>query len=272
MFTTLGHQKQKDFLQRQIEHGNYAQSYLFSGPSVIGKRRLAIEFAQAIIGSSSTEERSIDLILVDAAEMSVSEMRILQASLSLSPFAGLKKVAIIDNFEQASKEVSNALLKTLEEPNPSTVIILIANNYKALLPTIISRVQRLHFSALPEAEFKELPGIKNIKHFNGRLGKALRYSTEPEYAKQFDSSVNELNNIKKIIPAERLLSIKKLSELENKELTDLFDTWLDVEQSQLRSHPNNYKNLNLLSAAIRDIRRNLNKKLILQKVLLELSA
>lgn len=269
MFTTLGHQKQKDFLQRQIERGNYAQSYLFSGPSVIGKRRLAIEFAKAIIGSKA--ENPVDLLLADAAEMNVAQMRELLSTLSLSPFAAKKKVAVIDNFEQASKEVSNALLKTLEEPNPSTVIILIANNYKALLPTIVSRTQRLHFAALTEDEFNNLPGLTHGKYFNGRIGKAIRYANDAEYAAHVDFSLKELNSLKSIVPAERLLKIKNLSELEEPQLNQLFDTWLDVEQSQLPIHPENYKNLNLLSTALRDIRWNLNKKLILQKVLLELS-
>jgi DNA polymerase-3 subunit delta' len=284
MFTTLGHQKQKDFLRRQIERQSYAQSYLFSGPSGIGKRRLAIEFAQAIItgnaeaNAKNTAENSMDLLLADAAEMTISQMRDLQSALALSPFAAAKKVAVIDNFEQASREVSNALLKTLEEPNPTTVIILITNNYKALLPTIVSRTQRLCFSTLTSSELdklkdelKNLPNLAKLQSFNGRIGKAIRYTLDPEYASRFDFASGELNGIKKIVPAERLLSVKKLAELEDAELSELFDSWLDIEQSRLIEHPENYKNLTLLSRAIRDIRRNINKKLILQKVLLELT-
>jgi DNA polymerase III delta prime subunit len=277
MFSTIGHQKQKDFLQQLLETKRYSHAYLFTGPSEIGKRTLAVEFAARLLEIDPLKDlkqiQHPDLIQVDASSLAIADMRELLATLSLAPFSAEQKIVIIDNFEQASANVSNALLKTIEEPNPTTMIILIAENYKALLPTVISRTQRVHFAALSDAEMKTaVPDAKNVHELNGRIGRALRMANDAEYAEQFHTALAQLSEIKRTVPAERLLAIKKLADLETEELMQTIRFWVEAEQAALPEHPQNYPNLNAFAAALSGLRRNFNTKLVLQKIMLKLIA
>lgn len=76
--------------------------------------------------------------------------------LSLRPMVSDRKIAIIDDASEMNTESANAFLKTLEEPQPRTLILLIANNLEALLPTIRSRCQTVRFDPLPLRDVAEL--------------------------------------------------------------------------------------------------------------------
>ncbi len=76
--------------------------------------------------------------------------------LSLRPMAGQRRIAIIDDTELMNAESANALLKTLEEPPPHSLLILVANNVDGLLPTIRSRCQLVRFGPLDTADVAEL--------------------------------------------------------------------------------------------------------------------
>jgi DNA polymerase-3 subunit delta' len=67
-------------------------------------------------------------------------------------FSGRRRVVIIDPVEAMGPSAANALLKTLEEPPEGTGFILIATQASTLLPTIVSRCQRVRFSAVPTDE------------------------------------------------------------------------------------------------------------------------
>lgn len=79
----------------------------------------------------------------DNATLKIERIRNLQHDLSLKPHSGDYKIAVIDNFERASTGAANALLKTLEEPPKHVILILTASSLNQLLPTIISRCQIL---------------------------------------------------------------------------------------------------------------------------------
>jgi len=273
MFKTIGHQKQKDFLAKMLESQKnsqkISQSYMFAGPSEIGKKTLAIEFAKALIDTE--KEYHPDIIISDASNMNVAQMRELLNTLTLSPFSASKKVAIIDNFEKASKEVSNALLKTLEEPNDSTVIILITSNYKKVLPTIVSRSQLLHFGRLSDEEIAILyPKVKNPEIFAGKIGRVARYAADKKYTEFFDAAIDKYNQLKNTVVAERLLLIKNLTDMEEDELAEILSIWLESEYSKKSDVISRTKNISVLVKAYDSLESNMNRKLILQKVFLEL--
>jgi hypothetical protein len=275
MFKTIGHQKQKDFLAKMLESQKssqkISQSYMFAGPSEIGKKTLAIEFAKALIDTE--KEFHPDIIISDASDMSVAQMRELLNTLTLSPFSANKKVAIIDNFEKASKEVSNALLKTLEEPNGSTVIILVTSNYKKVLPTIVSRSQLLHFGRLSDEEITILyPKVKNPEIFAGKIGRVARYVSDKKYAEFFDAAIDKYSQLKNTATAERLLLIKNLADMEENELAEILSIWLESEYSKKSDVISRTKNISVLVKAYDSLESNMNRKLILQKVFLELIA
>jgi DNA polymerase-3 subunit delta' len=76
-------------------------------------------------------------------------VRQMQRDLAYRPYEGRRRVCIIAAADRMAPNMSNTLLKTLEEPPLHTVIILLANNARLLLPTILSRCQAVRFNPLP---------------------------------------------------------------------------------------------------------------------------
>ncbi|HVJ87215.1 MAG TPA: DNA polymerase III subunit delta' [Caulifigura sp.] len=173
-----GHAAQLEMLRRAASRGRLAHGYLFLGPAGIGKRIVARGLAQALFCRETSErelqpcghcpackqvaaqthpdlleigcpegkrELSIDLI-AGAKERRGREG--LCHDLSLRPMSADRRVAIIDDAERMNDESANALLKTLEEPPPGSILILLAADLEPILPTIRSRCQPLWFSAL----------------------------------------------------------------------------------------------------------------------------
>ena len=139
-------------------------AYLFCGPRGTGKTSSARIMAKAIncltngkgepcntceMCKAITEGRALDVIEVDAASnRGIDEIRSLREKVNYAPNQARKKVYIIDEVHMLSKDASNALLKTLEEPPPHVVFILATTETNKILPTILSRCQRFDFHRL----------------------------------------------------------------------------------------------------------------------------
>ena len=161
-----GHHQQLSKLQFLLANDRFPQGLLFVGPSGIGKRLVALAVAQSLVCEQSRDacgqcgpcmriekqqSESLFNIKPDAeaakASIKVEQIRELLASLSLA--AGWsKRLVIIDEAHLMTDQASNALLKSLEEPDPNTFFILIAHDVRQMLPTIRSRVQVIRFSNL----------------------------------------------------------------------------------------------------------------------------
>jgi DNA polymerase-3 subunit gamma/tau len=138
-----------------------SHAYLFCGPRGTGKTTTARNLAKAIncltngkgepcnkcaMCLAITEGRALDVIEVDAASnRGIDEIRNLREKVNYAPNEARRKVYIIDEVHMLTKEASNALLKTLEEPPPHVVFILATTEPHKLLPTILSRCQRFDF-------------------------------------------------------------------------------------------------------------------------------
>ncbi len=138
-----------------------SHAYLFCGPRGTGKTTTARNLAKAInclnngkgepcntcsMCQAITEGRALDVIEVDAASnRGIDEIRNLREKVNYAPGEARRKVYIIDEVHMLTKEASNALLKTLEEPPPHVVFILATTEAHKLLPTILSRCQRFDF-------------------------------------------------------------------------------------------------------------------------------
>lgn len=87
----------------------------------------------------------------ETQDISIDQIRVLVLARSaFAPHEGRAKVFIIRRAEELSVSAANALLKTLEEPSPRTHFILLTSQPEALLPTILSRTQRIRFAPLPD--------------------------------------------------------------------------------------------------------------------------
>lgn len=164
--TITGHKQQKNILLRALSSQHVAHAYLFSGPDGIGKRMIALAFARALLCENGTScggcsacikvdhnnHPDIHLLNADDSSIKIDQIRALQQELSLRPLEGSYKICLIDGAEYFTIGAANALLKTLEEPQPGTLIILLTNRPEKMLPTIRSRCQHLPFSRLPKQQ------------------------------------------------------------------------------------------------------------------------
>jgi DNA polymerase-3 subunit delta' len=101
-----------------------------------------------------------DLLLVERPEekhdLPIKVIRDLCLNLSLKPMHGTRRVAIVEDADDLNEEAANAFLKTLEEPPPSSVLILIGTTAEVQLETIVSRCRVVRFDPLPEPELAAL--------------------------------------------------------------------------------------------------------------------
>lgn len=172
-----GHDRAVDTLRRALAGDRLPHAFLFVGPEGIGKRSFAETFAQALLCERVPEVElnpcgECPSCLQDAAgthpdvhrvarpedkhDLPIKLIRDLCLDLGLKPAAGRRKVAIIDDADDLNDEAANAFLKTLEEPPPGSVLILIGTSPEAQLDTIVSRCRVLRFDPLPEADLAQV--------------------------------------------------------------------------------------------------------------------
>src|SRR4029453_9163397 len=153
-----GHRRLVDLLSRSIAHESLPPSLLFCGPSGAGKRRTAIAVAQNVNCTQPVHSSSIaidacghcsscsriargvhpDVLIVapgDSGAIKIEQVRDVVDRTGYRPFEGRRRVVIIDEAEAMVDAAQNALLKTLEEPPPASVFVLISSMPDALLPT-----------------------------------------------------------------------------------------------------------------------------------------
>lgn len=163
-------------LKNAVRGNLIAHAYLFSGPRGSGKTTLARILAKAVNCKDPKEGepdntcdfcqeinqgRALDLIEIDAASnRGIDEIRDLKEGIRFVPSRFKYKVFVIDEAHQLTKEASNALLKTLEEPPSHAIFLLATTEANRMIPTIVSRCQHFSFRKL---SIKEIVGqLKDI--------------------------------------------------------------------------------------------------------------
>lgn len=153
----ISHQKQWQFLKKSVELGKLAHALLFYGQEHLGKKTLAIEFSKLLVGQDVEKGTNPDFILIEPEgpafakatagkkEIKISQIRNVINKLSFKPYLADYKIAVIDKAHLMTQEAQSCFLKFLEEPKGKTILILITEYPEMLLPTILSRVQRIRF-------------------------------------------------------------------------------------------------------------------------------
>ncbi|MGB9857593.1 MAG: ATP-binding protein [Dictyoglomaceae bacterium] len=168
----IGQKQAIEILKRSLKEGKISHTYLFVGPEGVGKKLTAISFAQALncpvlplegCGECLTcrEIKNLtfpDLLYYtpDGMWFKIQQVREIKREIYWRAFQSKWKIFILDSAHQLRNESANALLKSLEEPPPYTIFILLVWRPEMLLPTIISRSQIISFSYLNNEELREI--------------------------------------------------------------------------------------------------------------------
>jgi DNA polymerase-3 subunit delta' len=174
MWQVIGQPRATTLLERSIKTGQLSHAYLFVGPPHVGKFTLALGLAQAVNCQASNVPcgdcapcrriaggKHSDIYVIGVLsgegkkEISIDQVKEMQNAASLPPYEGRHKVFIFDKAESLSQEAANRLLKTLEEPSPRVLIILLTSRESEVLPTVVSRCQRVELRPLPTGLVKE---------------------------------------------------------------------------------------------------------------------
>ena len=214
MWSTIGHDKAVNALQRSLQEGRLSHAYLLVGPGHVGKMTLALDLARAVnclgeqrpCGECNQCRRIADGLHADVhvlgvdsqtagdgpsrVAIGIAQVRDVQREASLKPYEGRFRVFIFDGAEHLSEEAANSLLKILEEPPEQVILVLLASDAGQLLPTIVSRCQQLETMPLPVALVaRELETrfdtdgdeARRIAHLSGgRIGWAFQAAGHPD--------------------------------------------------------------------------------------------
>jgi DNA polymerase-3 subunit delta' len=179
-----GHDRLVEAFRRVVVRGRLAHAYLFVGPAGVGKRTFAEELAKALLCEGSVAPSSADMSLQlqaceecpaciqvgagthpdffaaarpgESQEFPVDLMRQVCHSFALRPARGRGKVVVVDDADDLNEEAANCFLKTLEEPPPRSVLILIGSSPERQLATVVSRCQVIRFRPLSRALIEEV--------------------------------------------------------------------------------------------------------------------
>lgn len=226
----IGHQQKRQQLKERISGKKPGQAYLFYGPRGVGKSLCALEFAARLVGEpeftpSADVPHPTDVMIIRPLEETrkkITKRKKIPAEtvraglrfLSSYPAKGQFRVLIIEDADMLTLSAGNMLLKTLEEPNPTSVLILITGEKGGLLPTLLSRTEKVCFSFVPESIMKEAFHADSRKEDNqalvsfflslGRPGLLLRAREDPAFFSQAEGTLGKLFRLSGLSAKERL--------------------------------------------------------------------
>src|SRR5712664_4964293 len=166
----VGHAQALAQLRAELAGGRLAHAYLFVGEAGLGKATAARGLATALLPEVPLT-RHPDYWEDDRFKpLSINEIRLLpdkppefhelslQAFLNLKPAVASRRLALVTNVGRLRDQDQSVLLRTLEEPHPNRVIILTTPSLNpfVVLPTVVSRCQRVFFHPVPSPEIEKL--------------------------------------------------------------------------------------------------------------------
>lgn len=187
----LGNEPAKAYLCKALAEERLPHALLFAGPAGVGKSRFAKELAVHLLKSSPSrieEETHPDFHVLRPEGKSglhpIEALRNLIDDVHAAPFEGVAKIFAIYDAERMQPAAANAILKTLEEPSPLTVLILMTSAPQEILPTIVSRCSMLRFQPLSEEEIASILKTKGLPEryaalAQGSAGKAVELAERP---------------------------------------------------------------------------------------------
>lgn len=287
----IGHQKQIKFLREAIENKKTSQAYLFTGPEGVGKFLVAEYFSEKLI-SNSKSRINPDLIivkpekikkgkLIKEKKIDVETIRESQKELSFYPHSGKCKVLVVDDAHKLTLSAQNALLKSIEEPNGTSVIILISGRDEEILPTVKSRCQRINFNLVHTGLIREKivqANSREISFFSmGRPGLAVKMKEDNDF---FESKKKDFEEFRKFFSMNinERIDLAEKGAKNNTQLFEKLEFWTWILRFQIYRNLENRRKVKSFAEAIKKINKtieilkttNANTRLVLENLLIEL--
>mgnify|MGYP002536058122 FL=1 len=237
----IGQEQIKDHLTHTIEQGKISHAYVINGERFSGKEFIANVFAMALqcehpdgvepcqqchSCKQALSGNQPDIIRVTHEKpntIGVDDIRTqINTDIAIKPYSSPRKIYIIQEGEKMTAQAQNALLKTLEEPPAYAVILILATNMDALLPTILSRCVVLNMKPVRDDLVKkylmeelQIPDYKAnvcVAFARGNLGKARQLASSEEFDHIKEEAVSMLKYVQDMEINEMLAAIKKIQE------------------------------------------------------------
>ena len=231
MWQVVGHEAAIALLSRSLEREMLSHAYMFVGPSRVGKTTLALNLAQGAncldvpaarpcgeCGQCVRIAQGIhpDVQVIDREpnasgsrtrrDIGIDQVREAQRSAVLKPYEGRSRVFIFQEASSLTSEASNALLKLLEEPPDSVLLILLADSRESIPDTIVSRCQQIDFRTLPVEtiarylqDTQEVPqerAMELARLSGGKIGWAIEAAGDPSMVEEY---TNELEGVSQLL-------------------------------------------------------------------------
>lgn len=198
----VGHRDNKVKVEQALYQGRWPSCSVFVGASGIGKKKLALSVAQALVCETESDSRlacgscaacarianeqseSLLLIEPEGTQLKIDKVKEIIRFVSLQNISRAR-IVIIDGAEKFNATSANALLKTLEEPPENTYFILLSTSLASLLPTIRSRSQVMRFANLSNEEVAGISGLSGwpVEASGGSVEAALQLGEQPDLMK-----------------------------------------------------------------------------------------
>lgn len=271
----IGNQRVKELLRRMLETDRVPGALLFAGEEGVGKKLFAIELARALncrnrqgveaCGTCSACKRisrfnfptsdetddwkkiiwsdhgDVGMVVAPKRLLQVDQMREIEREANFRPFEGRARVFLIEEADRLNEPSSNALLKILEEPPPTSHIILITARPAMLLTTIRSRCQALRFSPVSVAEIEKYLTQQKIasgaeakllaRCANGSIGRAL-YADLKSYKEHRQPMLKLLNAL--AITGDRSQLLRLSESMNEAKYKDDFEFRLELLETLIR--------------------------------------
>ena len=255
----IGNKKKIDILRQIIKSNNIPHAMIFSGPEMIGKKKIAIEFIKNIFCEELCGEcyfcKSIeynpDINIISPVEgnIEIEEIRKAKERLSLKPYHNKIKALIIDDSHLMKSDAQNAFLKMLEEPKGNTLIIFITPFREMLLKTIRSRAQEIKFSLVGNEEIEKYlislgASSKKAKEISlissGQIGKAINFFEDKSKMDFFNKSIEDIIFLSRSNISQRFQYAEKLKDDKIK-IIEILDIWERFLRREILLKVFNYK-------------------------------
>jgi DNA polymerase-3 subunit delta' len=268
----IGNNQIKKNIKHLIERKRVPHSLLFVGAEGIGKKQFALELAKTFVCQNLksveacdncspckradkfvfpkpddkdafkrvifTEHSDVGLVIPYGKNILVDAIRGLETEANFRPFEAKARFFLIDEADKMNEAASNALLKTLEEPAPTTYLFLITSRPDALLPTIRSRCQTIRFAPVENKQIENflLTGKKIApadaellsRLANGSVGRALNLNLE-KFRGQREAMLHVLESL--LLTKDRAVLLRMTEEMNDAKIKDEYETRLEILQT-----------------------------------------